>query len=262
MFSRALKVAAAFLPLLVYAEFSTADGVINGDFEARPPDGWECSGDCTGGYPAVVDVGGNPNSYLRIPGAGHCIIEDNIHNIYWVKQTVYMSWQPDYYLTVQFDARNTIGMAMVTFKDVSRSIPYTVDWSTWCLSVSHTGGRDEVGLQFAICDGWGEHLHLDNVLVFASSIDLTTLHDTVTFCVDGELCVEHPYNLSVVLLGDMDCDGDVDFDDINPFVLAITDPLAYQTAYPCCNFLDGDCNGDGFVDFDDINPFVVLLAGG
>jgi hypothetical protein len=60
-------------------------------------------------------------------------------------------------------------------------------------------------------------------------------------------------------VGDMDCDGDVDFDDINPFVLALTDPLTYQAQYPNCNYLNGDCDGDGDVDFDDINAFVALL---
>jgi hypothetical protein len=62
------------------------------------------------------------------------------------------------------------------------------------------------------------------------------------------------------LRGDMDCNGWVDFDDINPFVLAISDPAAYAAAYPDCHFNHGDCNGDGLVDFDDINPFVVLLS--
>jgi murein tripeptide amidase MpaA len=61
--------------------------------------------------------------------------------------------------------------------------------------------------------------------------------------------------------GDLNCDGLVDFDDINPFVLAVSDPAAYLAAYPTCNILNGDCNGDGIVDFDDINPFVVLLSG-
>jgi 1,4-alpha-glucan branching enzyme len=60
--------------------------------------------------------------------------------------------------------------------------------------------------------------------------------------------------------GDLTCDGIVDFDDINPFVLAISDPAAYQLAYPTCNILNGDCNGDGLVNFDDINPFVVILS--
>jgi hypothetical protein len=62
--------------------------------------------------------------------------------------------------------------------------------------------------------------------------------------------------------GDLNCDGIVDFDDINPFVLALSSPEAYNNAYPNCNFLNGDCNGDTIVDFDDINPFVALLSGG
>jgi hypothetical protein len=61
--------------------------------------------------------------------------------------------------------------------------------------------------------------------------------------------------------GDLNCDGGVDFDDIYPFVLALSDPAAYQAAYPNCNITNGDCNGDGLVDFDDINPFVALLSG-
>ncbi|MEW6250175.1 MAG: C25 family cysteine peptidase [Planctomycetota bacterium] len=61
--------------------------------------------------------------------------------------------------------------------------------------------------------------------------------------------------------GDLNCDLVVNFDDINPFVLALTDPGAYQTQYPDCPILNGDCNGDGVVNFDDINPFVELLTG-
>jgi len=60
--------------------------------------------------------------------------------------------------------------------------------------------------------------------------------------------------------GDLDCDGDVDFDDINPFVLALGGAEAYYAHYPTCNWLNADCNGDGHVDFDDINPFVALFG--
>jgi hypothetical protein len=60
--------------------------------------------------------------------------------------------------------------------------------------------------------------------------------------------------------GDLDCDGDVDFDDINPFVLALSDPAGYHAAYPDCNILNADCDGDGDVDFNDINAFVALLS--
>ncbi len=60
--------------------------------------------------------------------------------------------------------------------------------------------------------------------------------------------------------GDLDCDGDVDFDDIEPFVLALSDAAAYEAAYPGCPLPNADADGDGDVDFDDINPFVALLG--
>jgi hypothetical protein len=65
-----------------------------------------------------------------------------------------------------------------------------------------------------------------------------------------------------VVLGDLNCDGVADFSDINPFVLALSNPAAYAAAYPDCDIQAGDVNADGAVNFQDINPFVVLLAGG
>ncbi len=61
-------------------------------------------------------------------------------------------------------------------------------------------------------------------------------------------------------VGDQNCDGLVDFGDINPFVLALTNPAGYATAFPYCDIMNGDINADGFVDFGDINPFVRLLT--
>ncbi|TWT43914.1 hypothetical protein RAS1_03140 [Phycisphaerae bacterium RAS1] len=63
-------------------------------------------------------------------------------------------------------------------------------------------------------------------------------------------------------LGDMNCDGNVDILDINPFILALADPAAYQAAYPACKLENGDINGDGQVNVLDINAFVALLSGG
>jgi C1A family cysteine protease len=63
------------------------------------------------------------------------------------------------------------------------------------------------------------------------------------------------------MLGDLNCDGTVDFEDINPFVLVLSDPAGYQGAYPDCSVLTADCNQDGSVDFDDVNPFIERLAG-
>ena len=63
-------------------------------------------------------------------------------------------------------------------------------------------------------------------------------------------------------LGDMDNNGSLDFDDLNPMVLALTDPVAYEAAYGILPSRNGDIDGNGTVDFDDINPLVALLTSG
>jgi hypothetical protein len=63
-------------------------------------------------------------------------------------------------------------------------------------------------------------------------------------------------------LGDTNCDGSINFTDINPFVLMLTDPAGYATAFPACDVLNGDINSDGSASFGDINAFVATLTGG
>jgi hypothetical protein len=74
------------------------------------------------------------------------------------------------------------------------------------------------------------------------------------FRVERVVCTP-PYKV-----GDVNCDGTVDFGDINPFVLALSDPAAYAAQYPGCPFENRDINGDGQFNFGDINPFVALLS--
>ncbi len=62
-------------------------------------------------------------------------------------------------------------------------------------------------------------------------------------------------------LGDMNCDGSVDFFDIDAFVLAVTDPAGYEAAFPDCDIMNADCNEDGSVDFFDIDSFVEIIVG-
>ncbi len=64
------------------------------------------------------------------------------------------------------------------------------------------------------------------------------------------------------LPGDMNCDGNVSVGDINPFVLALTDPAGYAAAFPDCDINNGDCSNDGNVSVGDINCFVDLVVGG
>jgi hypothetical protein len=63
--------------------------------------------------------------------------------------------------------------------------------------------------------------------------------------------------------GDMNCDGAVNFGDINPFVLYLSNFSAWQATYSGCLPENGDINGDStFPAFSDINPFVALLSSG
>lgn len=63
------------------------------------------------------------------------------------------------------------------------------------------------------------------------------------------------------LPGDLNCDGEVNILDINPFVLALSDPVAYTAAFPNCNIALGDLNNDGELNVLDINPFIAALGG-
>jgi hypothetical protein len=62
--------------------------------------------------------------------------------------------------------------------------------------------------------------------------------------------------------GDMNCDGRVDFDDIECFVLALISRTAYYAHHPDCNYDNGDINGDGAVDFNDVDGLVQCLVSG
>jgi len=61
--------------------------------------------------------------------------------------------------------------------------------------------------------------------------------------------------------GDLNCDSQVDGFDIQPFVVALTDPAAYHAAHPDCTPRLADVNQDGLADGFDIQPFVGLLVG-
>jgi hypothetical protein len=66
-----------------------------------------------------------------------------------------------------------------------------------------------------------------------------------------------------IVTGDLNCDGQVNFGDINPFVLYLSNFSTWQTEYADCPPENGDINQDGsYPSFGDINPFVALLSGG
>ncbi len=60
--------------------------------------------------------------------------------------------------------------------------------------------------------------------------------------------------------GDLNCDGFVNFDDIDRFVEALSYPGGAGWPNPNCPWTNGDCNGDNQVNFDDIDPFVARIG--
>ena len=70
---------------------------------------------------------------------------------------------------------------------------------------------------------------------------------------DGAVAVQTLTVQIPILIGDVNCDGNIDLLDVGPFVDAIIagvfDPKA-------------DINGDGMVDLLDVGPFVTILTGG
>jgi len=80
----------------------------------------------------------------------------------------------------------------------------------------------------------------------------------------------HPIRMDVLLLppgpaivrGDLNCDGVINAFDIDAFVLALTNPSAYEAAYPDCNIYNGDITCDGNINAFDIDAFVQCLTVG
>lgn len=72
--------------------------------------------------------------------------------------------------------------------------------------------------------------------------------------------IDHYPLINYHIAGDMNIDGLVNFDDISPFVLALTNPIAYRVEYQIHGVIHGDINFDGRLDLDDIQAFIYELS--
>lgn len=64
-----------------------------------------------------------------------------------------------------------------------------------------------------------------------------------------------------VVTGDLNWDGNIDFNDIDPFILALVDPEGYKAEFGYDAIFAGDVNRDEALDFNDIDGFIELLIG-
>ena len=141
-------------------------------------------------------------------------------------------------------------------------------WTADCDNATFTvdGDFDTTLAIYSDCSGAGSELACDDGT--PSEITMSVTSGTTYYLrVAGVGAQFGDYTLTVICeqaygLGDLDCDGDVDSFDIDPFVLAVTDPATYAVQYPDCDYMLGDLDCDGDVDAFDIDPFVVCLTTG
>jgi hypothetical protein len=62
-------------------------------------------------------------------------------------------------------------------------------------------------------------------------------------------------------VGDANCNHTVGSDDINAFVMRLSNPATYAATHPNRPDFNDDINGDGSVNSAGINPFVALMVG-
>lgn len=95
-----------------------------------------------------------------------------------------------------------------------------------------------------------------NNMMLVSGFHLSA-HDSVTLSAQFEIWE------SAVLTGDANCDQFVDFDDVDGFIMLLSDGDNYRERFPeCCGTGAGDINRDGVVDFADIDGFVQCITNG
>ncbi|TWT44798.1 hypothetical protein RAS1_12160 [Phycisphaerae bacterium RAS1] len=100
------------------------------------------------------------------------------------------------------------------------------------------------------------HIHVGmNTNLAAAVLATEVTVETLIGHVDGLVGAQ-------VRVGDLNCDGNVDVLDINPFIQALADPAAYAAEHPGCHIDMADINGDLAVDIIDINGFIALLESG
>ena len=208
----------------------TGDGGEYG--EADPTSGY--TGPNVYGYNLAGDYANNIPEYDLTTPAINCIGQTEVALSFWRWLGVEKPMYDHAYVRVSNDGEtwHTVWENAATIEDSEWRF-IELDISPWAdgkatVYVRWTMGTTDGGWRYC---GW----NIDDV-------QLTALR-----CEDS-LCT-----------GDMNCDGTIDFDDIDPFVAALG--TSAGVGWPCdCPWLHADCNGDGSINFDDIDPFVARIG--
>jgi len=210
-------------------------GTITQPGDDHTPNGTLCyvTGPLAGSSAGDYDVDGGPTR-LTSPVLPLAAFQNAVVS-YW--RWFYIGTTYNDQLVVEVSNNN--GSSWVTAETVSVTATWTyVEWKV----SDFVTPTDQVRVRFTISDNPNDSL-------------LESLIDD--FKVVALVCEQPEYDL-----GDLNCDHAVDGFDIQPFVLAMTDPAQYAGQYPNCNYMLADMNQDGSVDGFDIQPFVNALTGG
>ncbi len=177
-----------------------------------------------------------------------------------------------------------------TTESENRAVKWTFTMSGWQRQILGTGSMQNlwVGIPMDISDQGtivGFDFRLGNRVAWLLEggvppyLDLKTYvnahggavppADTLPVCqaisANGRRIIGHggsrAWIVTLELLGDMNCDGVVDTDDIEPFTQALLDPAGYESAFPLCTLARANLNQDAGVDSLDIQGFVTDLLG-
>jgi hypothetical protein len=235
---------------------------LDDNFEAD--NGWTIWSDpsvTTGAWQRAVPAGsGQPGAPLAdFDGSGRCYVTDNRVGSYDLDGGPTILTSPPFDFSGSTDpviryARwiycDDLTPPAQDFLDVQLS---NDDGQTW-VTAEHVTGQG----------GWVEHeLHVLDYVTLTANVRLRfsvsdnpnnsqteagvdSVYISDLWCPAGPPC-------------DLNCDGQKNAFDIDPFVLALTDPAGYMAAYPDCDWMKADQNGDGRVDVFDIDPFVDCL---
>jgi hypothetical protein len=141
-----------------------------------------------------------------------------------------------------YQGRRAVGTMLGTQAGVRQIVSFLYDGAAWLPTLLDVPGNEDAFYADIVSDR-GEAL-----LVYEGELAGVNQGIKATF-------------LRAPFPADMNCDGLLNAFDIDPFVLALTDPAAYTLTYPDCYLRNADANEDGQINAFDIDPFVDLLVG-